>query len=104
MKDNTRPGGCETMDPSRPCQTNAGSPDWTESLEHLLPWIAPRTVGRERVFERWAAVKRTRSEGGDLRDVLCLLSRELGALSPRGAVISLLQQRVKNVVLTLANQ
>jgi hypothetical protein len=34
--------------PSRKCHTVEVSGEWIESIEHLIRWIAPRTVGRER--------------------------------------------------------
>ena len=89
--------------PSRKCHTVEVSGEWIESIEHLIRWIAPRTVGRERVLERLEDLKRARPETARLRDALCLLSRELDALFPQGAVISLVRRRVRDVALTLAH-
>ena len=73
-----------------------------DSIDHLIRWIAPRTVGRNRVLERLADVKKARQEIHRLHDALCLLSRELDALYPKGAVIRLAKRRVRDAVLTLA--
>ena len=82
---------------------NAMSGDWINSVEHLIRWIAPRTVGRQRVLQRLAEVRQAQQERHGLRDALCLLSRELGALYPQGPVIKLARRRVRDVVLTLAH-
>ena len=47
---------------SHECQVNEVSREWIDSIEHLIRWIAPRTLGRERVLERLADVKKTRPE------------------------------------------
>jgi hypothetical protein len=78
------------------------SGDWMDSLEHLIRWIALRTAGRERVFQRLADVRNSRRELQRLRDALCLLYGELDTLYPRGPVISLARRRVRNMVLSLA--
>jgi hypothetical protein len=93
----------EMTSPSRECHTVEVLGEWIESIEHLIRWIAPRTVGRERVLERLEDVKQARRETARLRDALCLLSRELDALFPQGAVISLARRRVRDVALTLAH-
>ena len=84
-------------------RTNAMSGDWINSIEHLLRWIAPRTVGRQRVLQRLAEVREAQPERHRLNDALCLLSRELDALYPQGAIISLARRRVRDMVLTLAH-
>ena len=89
--------------PSRKRHTVDVSGEWIESIEHLIRWIAPRTIGRARVLERLEDVKRAWRETDRLHDALCLLSRELDALFPRGAVISLARRRVRDVALTLAH-
>ncbi|HEY5618332.1 MAG TPA: hypothetical protein VIK60_10320 [Vicinamibacterales bacterium] len=88
---------------SHECQTNEVSGAWLDSIEHLIRWIGPRTVGRERVFQRMADVRKAQRETHRLQDALCLLSRELDALYPQGAVISLARRRVRDVALTLAH-
>ena len=84
-------------------RTNAMSGDWINSIEHLLRWIAPRTVGRQRVLQRLAELRQAQPERHRLNDALCLLSRELDALYPRSAIISLARRRVRDMVLTLAH-
>ena len=84
-------------------RTNAMSGDWINSIEHLLRWIAPRTVGRQRVLQRLAELRQAQPERRRLNDALCLLSRELDALCPRSAIISLARRRVRDMVLTLAH-
>jgi hypothetical protein len=84
-------------------RTNAMSGAWINSIEHLLRWIAPRTVGRQRVLQRLAEVREAQPERHRLNDALCLLSRELDALYPQGPVISLVRRRVRDMVLTLAH-
>jgi hypothetical protein len=85
------------------CQTSDVSGDWIDSIEHLIRWIAPRTVGRERVFHRLADVKKARRETHRLLEALCLLSRELDALYPQGAVSSLARRRVRDMALSFAH-
>jgi hypothetical protein len=68
---------------SHQCQTNDVSEDWIDSIEHLIRWIAPRTVGRVRLLQRLADVKKARRETNRLHDALCLLSRELDTLTRR---------------------
>jgi hypothetical protein len=85
-------------------QTIERSGDGIDSIEHLIRWIARRTVGRTRVLQRLAEVKRAQRELHHLREALCLLSRELDTLYPQGPVIDLARQRVRDVVLTLAHQ
>ena len=84
-------------------RTNAMSGAWINSIEHLLRWIAPRTVGRQRVLQRLAEVREAQPERHRLNDALCLLSRELDALYPQGPVISLVRRRIRDMVLTLAH-
>ena len=84
-------------------RTNAMSGDWINSIEHLLRWIAPRTVGRQRVLQRLAELREAQPERHRLNDALCLLSRELDALYPQGPVISLVRRRIRDMVLTLAH-
>ena len=84
-------------------RTNAMSGDWINSIEHLLRWIAPGTVGRQRVLQRLAELRQAQPERHRLNDALCLLSRELDALYPQGAIISLARRRVRDMVLTLAH-
>jgi hypothetical protein len=82
-------------------QTTERSGDGMDSIEHLIRWIARRTVGRARVLQRLAEVKQAQRERHRLREALCLLSRELGALYPQGPIIKLAQQRVRDLVLNL---
>ena len=93
----------EEMSHSHDAQTQDPSADWINSIEKLIRWIAPRTVGRERVLDRLADVKTARSDRRRLHDALCLLSGELDALYPQGAVISLARQRVRDAALTLVH-
>jgi hypothetical protein len=88
------------MSHSHDGQNQDPSSDWIDSIEQLIRWIAPRTVGRERVLDRLADVKTARSDRGRVHDALCLLSGELDALYPRGAVISLARQPVRDAALT----
>jgi hypothetical protein len=85
-------------------QTNDGSREWMDSLEHLVRWIAPRTVGHARVLQQLAEVKKAGEEIHRRRDALCLLSRELDALYPQGPVVTLARQRVRDAVLTLSHK
>jgi hypothetical protein len=48
-----------------------------------------------------AEAKQAQRELHRLREALCLLSRELGALYPQGPIIKLAQQRVRDLVLNL---
>jgi hypothetical protein len=93
----------EMISPSHECQTNNVSGEWIDSIEHLVRWIEQRTLGRERVLQRVADIKNARRETHRLHEALCLLSRELGALRPQGAVISLARRRVRDMALTLAH-
>jgi hypothetical protein len=90
------------MSQSTELRTNDVSGDWIDSIEHLIRWIAPRTVGRQRVLQRLTDVRNAQRETHRLRDALCLLSQDLDALYPQGAVISLAKQRVRNLALALA--
>jgi hypothetical protein len=87
----------EMMSQSQECQTNDVSDEWIDSIEHLIRWLAPYTVGRDRVLQRLADVKEARQETHRLYDALCQLSRALDALYPPGAVISLARRRVREV-------
>jgi hypothetical protein len=78
--------------------TDDVSEDWIDSIERLIRWVAPYTIGRERVLQSLADVRKARRETHRLRDALRLLSRELDALYPPGAVISLARRRVRDVV------
>jgi hypothetical protein len=89
--------------PSHECQTDDLSADCIDSLEHLIRWIAPRTLGRARVLQRLEDLKNARRETHRLHDALCLLSRELEALYPQSAVISLARRRVRGMALTLTH-
>jgi hypothetical protein len=64
------------ISPPHEHQTNDVSGDWMDSLEHLIRWIASRTAGRERVFQRLADVRNSRRERHRLRDALSLLASE----------------------------
>ena len=88
---------------SHECQTNDVSGEGIDSIEHLIRWIEPRKMGRERVLQRLADIKNARRETHRLHEALCLLSRELDALRPPGAVISLARRRVRDMALTLAH-
>jgi hypothetical protein len=85
-------------------KTNKVSGERIDAIERLLRWIGPRTVGRERVLRRMEDVKKVQRETHRLRDALGLLLRELDALYPPGAVISLARRRVRDVALTLAHR
>jgi hypothetical protein len=74
-----------------------------ESIERLIRWIAPHTLGRDRVVQQWVAVKKARRETRRLHEALCLLSRELAELYPASSVINLARRRVRDAVLTLAH-
>ena len=74
------------------------------SLERLIRWIAPRTVGRDCVLERLAEVKTAAPDFGRLHQAVCRLSRALGQLYPHSAVISLAQRRVRDMALALAHR
>jgi hypothetical protein len=91
----------EMISQSHECPTDDVSGEWIDSIEHLIRWIAPRTVGRERVLQQLADVKKARRETHRLHETLCLLSHALDALYPQGAVISLARRRVRAVALTL---
>ena len=93
----------EEMSHSHDAQTQDPAADWINSIEKLIRWIAPRTVGRARVLDRLADVKTARSDRRRLHDALCLLSGELDALYPQGAVISLARRRVRDAALTLVH-
>ena len=84
-------------------QTSHASADWVDAIEHLIRWIAPRTVGRRRVLQRLADLRHAGRQVDHLLMTLCLLSRELDALYPQGPVINLAKQRVREAVLTLAH-
>jgi hypothetical protein len=73
------------MSHSHDAQTQDPSADWINSIEKLIRWIAPRTVGRKRVLDRLADVKTARSDRRRLHDAFCLLSGALDALYPPGA-------------------
>jgi hypothetical protein len=91
------------MSHSHDGHTEDPSADWINSIERLIRWIAPRTVGRARVLDRLAEVKTSRSDRRRLHHALCLLSGELDALYPQGAVISLARQRVRDTAMTLVH-
>jgi hypothetical protein len=55
------------------------------------------------VFERLADVEKVRLDRARLHDALCLPSRELDTLYPRGPVISLAQRSVRDVALGLVH-
>ena len=95
--------GKEMISKAPGARTNVVSGDWINSIEHLLRWIAPRTVGRQRVLQRLAELRQAQPERRRLNDALCLLSRELDALYPQGAIISLARRRVRDMVLRLAH-
>jgi hypothetical protein len=84
-------------------QVNGVAGEWIDAIEHLIRWIAPRTVGRDRVLQLLADVRSARRETYRLHQTLCLLSRELDALYPQSAVISLARRRVREMALTLAD-
>jgi hypothetical protein len=84
-------------------RTTEPSGDGIDSIEHLIRWIARRTAGRARVLQRLAEVKQAQREIHRLREALCLLSRELGALYPQGPIINLARRRVRDAVLSLAH-
>jgi len=90
------------MSQPRGCQTNKVLRESIESIERLIQWISPRTLGRERVLQQLAEVKKVARESRRLRDGICLLSHDLDALYPKSAVISLVRRRVRHMVLTLA--
>jgi hypothetical protein len=75
-----------------------------DSLERLIRWIAPRTVGRESVLRRLGDVKVAMLDRCGLHDAACLLARALAELYPQSAVISLARRRVRDMVLTLAGR
>ena len=81
---------------------NEVSRERIDSIERLIRWIAPRTVGRDRVLQRVVDLKKARLEIHRLHATVCLLSRELDALYPQGAIISLARRRVRNLALMLA--
>jgi hypothetical protein len=55
-------------------QMNGIVGEWIDAIEHLIRWIAPRTVGRDRVLQRLAGVRSARRETDRLHHTLCLLS------------------------------
>lgn len=83
------------------CQTDDVSEEWIDSIEQLIRWVAPYTIGRDRVLQSLADLRTARATHR-LRDALRLLSRELDALYPSGAVISLARRRVRGVAFGLA--
>jgi hypothetical protein len=83
--------------PSPELATNDWAGEWIDSIERLIRWIAPQTIGRSRVLQRLAEIRDAQAETHVLHSALLLLSQDLDALYPPGAVISLAKQRVRNL-------
>jgi hypothetical protein len=84
-------------------ETTERSGEGIDSIEPLIRWIAPHTVGRARVLQRWADVKQARRDAHRLHEALCLLSHELDALYPKGPLVGLVRRRVRAALLTWAH-
>jgi hypothetical protein len=74
-----------------------------DSLERLMRWIAPRTIGRATALERLEDLKMAAPDRHHLQDAACPLARALEKLLPQSAVISLARRRLRDMVVMLAD-
>jgi hypothetical protein len=80
---------------------------WTSRIDaigRLLGWLRPGTTGRSQALARLEQLRTAMANGQRFSTTLLELSRDLDAVYPGGAVVTLARKRVRDLVLAIDRQ
>jgi hypothetical protein len=80
---------------------------WTSRIDaigRLIGWLRPTTTGRSQALARVEQLRTAVADGQQFLTTLWQLSRDLDAVYPGGAVVTLARRRVRDLLVAIDRQ